>query len=236
MTVEDARPVCVIVGVGPGTGAALVSRFASAYRIAMIARSADRLEALAGEVDGAFAYPCDVADGAAFVTTLGRIRDELGAPAIAIHNPVVGAWGTYDQLDPAVLAESLATNVMSLLHLAQQLVPAMVEAGDGVLLCTGSTGAYEGSVQMTGYAPSRAAQRTLAESIAKSVAPDGVHVAYLVIDGVIDTPPMRRFYPDAEDDFFMQPDVIAEECWRLAHQPRSAWSFRAEIRPAHRHW
>lgn len=230
------RPVCVIVGVGPGTGAALVRRFASEYRVAMIARSADRLEALAAEVDGASAYPCDVGDAEAFVATLGRIGDELGAPSVAIHNPVVGARGTYDQLDPAVLAESLSTNAMSLLYLAQQLVPAMVEAGAGVLLCTGSTGAYEGSVPMTGYAPSRAAQRVLAESIAKTVAGDGVHVAYLVIDGVIDTPSMRGFYPDEGDDFFMQPEVVAEECWRLAHQRRSAWSFRAEIRPAHRHW
>jgi len=235
MTAGD-RPVCVIVGVGPGTGAALVHRFASEYRVAMIARSADRLEALAVEVDGAFSYPCDVGDGEAFIATLQRIGDELGSPSVAIHNPVVGARGSYDQLDPAILAESLLTNAMSLLHLAQQLVPPMVEAGAGVLLCTGSTGAYEGSVAMTGYAPSRAAQRTLAESIAKTVAPQGVHVAYLVIDGVIDTASMRGYYPNEAEDFFMQPAVVAEECWRLVHQPRSAWSFRAEIRPAHRRW
>ncbi len=236
MTSDEARPVCVIVGVGPGTGAALVRRFASEYRVAMIARSVERLEALAAEVEGAVAYPCDVGDGEAFVETLRRIGEELGAPSVAVHNPVVGARGRYDELDPAILAESLATNAMSLLHLAQELVPRMVEAGEGMLLCTGSTGAYEGSVPMTGYAPSRAAQRVLAESIAKTVAGDGVHVAYLVIDGVIDTPSMRRVYADEADDFFMTPEVVAEECWRLVHQPRSAWSFRAEIRPSHRGW
>jgi short-subunit dehydrogenase len=112
----------------------------------------------------------------------------------------------------------------------------MVEGGGAALLCTGSVGAYEGSARMTGFAPSRAAQRTLAESIAKKVAPESVHVAYLVIDGAIDTPSMRGFYPEAADDFFIPPEVVAEECWRLVHQPRSAWAFRAEIRPAHRAW
>lgn len=236
MTSEAALPVCVIVGVGPGTGAALVRRFASEYRVAMIARSADRLESLAAEVEGAFAYPCDIADGDAFVATLRQIRDDLGSPVVAIHNPVAGSFQPYNELDPQLLEATFATNATSLLHLAQQLVPGMIEGGGGSLLCTGSVGAYEGSVQMTGFAPSRAAQRTLAESIGKAVASDGVHVAYLVIDGAIDTPSMRGFYPEAEDEFFIPPAVVAEECWRIVHQPRSAWSFRAEIRPAHRSW
>ena len=101
---------------------------------------------------------------------------------------------------------------------------------------TGNTSAQRGKPLFAGFAPTKAAQRILAESIARELGPKGVHVAYLIIDAVIDVPWQRERLPDAADDFFIQPAAIAEEVFHLAHQRRDAWSFLAEVRPFHEPW
>ena len=231
-----ADEVCLITGVGPGTGTALARRFSQRYRVAMIARSADRLAALEGELPGARAYPCDVSDESQLSTTCDRIASELGSPAILIHNAVGGAFGDFSTIDPEVLRRNFEVNTMALLHLARTLAPAMVARGHGAILCTGNTSTYRGKAQFAGFAPTKAAQRILAESIARSLGPKGVHVAYLAIDAVIDLPWTRKLHADKPDSFFCLPEDIATECWHLAHQPRSAWSFDVQIRPDAEAW
>jgi NADP-dependent 3-hydroxy acid dehydrogenase YdfG len=112
----------------------------------------------------------------------------------------------------------------------------MIARGDGALIVTGNTSAQRGRAAFAGFAPTKAAQRILAESLARDLGPKGVHVAYLVIDAVIDVPWQRERLPDAADDFFISPASIAAEVHHLAHQPRDAWSFLAEIRPFHEPW
>ena len=113
-----------------------------------------------------------------------------------------------------------------------------VETGErgGALIVTGNTSALRGKAHFAGFAPTKAAQRILAEAIAREVGPKGVHVAYLVIDAVIDVPWTRERWKDAPDDFFIAPDDIAGEVFHLAHQPKSAWSFLAEVRPYRETW
>ena len=125
---------------------------------------------------------------------------------------------------------------MALLHLARFAAPRMVEAGGGALIVTGNTSALRGKPNFAGFAPTKAAQRILAESIARDLGPQGLHVAYLVIDAVIDVPWARARFKDAADDFFIKPAAIADEVWHIAHQDRSAWSFLAEIRPYREPW
>jgi len=228
--------VCLITGVGPGTGAALARRFAQGYRVALLARGAERLEELAAELPGARSFPCDVSDEAALAATWDRVVSEMGAPRILIHNAVGGAFGDFLSIEPEVLEQNFQVNTMALLHLARRAAPSMIEAGQGVILCTGNTSTYRGKAGFAGFAPTKAAQRILAESMARSLGPQGVHVAYLVIDAVIDVPWTRRMYPDQPDEFFCQPRDIAEECWHLAHQARSAWSFDVQIRPDRESW
>ena len=144
--------------------------------------------------------------------------------------------GTFAEIDPAILQRNFEINAMALLHLARLTTPAMVAAGKGALIVTGNTSALRGKAAFAGFAPTKAAQRILAESLARDLSPKGVHVAYLVIDAVIDLPWQRERLPDKPDDFFISPASIAEEVFHLAHQPRDAWSFLAEVRPFREPW
>jgi NAD(P)-dependent dehydrogenase (short-subunit alcohol dehydrogenase family) len=229
--------VCLITGVGPGTGAALVRSFTAAgYRVAMLARTAERLEALSRELPEAHAFICDVADPEALKRAVDAVRASLGAPKVVVHNAVGGTFADFLEAKPEDLERNFRINVMALFHLARLTVPAMMEAGAGALICTGNTSAYRGKPRFAAFAPTKAAQRVLMESIARRVGPAGVHAAYVAVDAVIDVPWTRQMMKDQPDAFFCQPRDIAEECLRIAHQPRSAWSFHVEIRPFGETW
>src|SRR5205807_9885498 len=225
-----ANPVVVVTGVGPGTGAAIARRFSrGGYAVAMLARSRDRLIALEREIESARAYPCDVTDEAGLEKILDAVRADLGTPKVLVHNAVGGAFGNFLEIDPAVLNRNFQVNTMALLHLARRLAPAMLEAGRGAIIASGNTSARRGKANFAGFAPTKAAQRILAEAMARELGPKGVHVAYVVIDAVIDVAWARKRYPEASDGFFIKPDAIADEVWHVIHQDRSAWSFNVEI-------
>ncbi|HEY1849479.1 MAG TPA: SDR family NAD(P)-dependent oxidoreductase [Candidatus Binataceae bacterium] len=230
-------PVAVVTGVGPGTGAAIVRRFArDGYAVAMLARNRERLAQLEGELPNARAYPCDVTDEAQLDATIGAIRSAMGTPKILIHNAVGGAFGNFLEIDPKVLNQNFQVNTMALLHLARRLAPAMIAAGEGAIIASGNTSALRGKASFAGFAPTKAAQRILAESMARELGPKGVHVAYVLIDAVIDLEWTRKRWPEAPDGFFIKPAAIADEIWHVAHQDRSAWSFNVEVRPFGETW
>jgi NAD(P)-dependent dehydrogenase (short-subunit alcohol dehydrogenase family) len=229
--------ICVVTGVGPGTGAALVRRFAAdGYRVAMLARDAARLDKLAAELPAARAYPVDVSDLDALRGALARVREELGAPSVALHNAVAGGFGTFETVTPEALEQRFRVNVTSLLVLAQELAPAMVAARHGAIVVTGNTSAWRGKAAFAGFAPTKAAQRILTESLARTLGPQGVHVAYVVTDAVIDVPWTRKAFPDRPDDFFIQPSGIADAVHHVVHQERSAWTFELDLRPYGENW
>ena len=230
---DTAKPLALITGVGPGTGAALARRFAEGnYRVAMLARNADRLSALEREISDSIAVPCDVSDAAA----LERAVAQVGDPKVVVHNAVGGAFGTFEQIEAETLRRNFEINTMALFHLARLIAPAMVAAGEGAIIVTGNTSAQRGKANFAGFAPTKAAQRILAELLARDLGPKGIHIAYLVVDAVIDVPWQRERLPDAKDDFFISPASIAAEVFHLAHQPKDAWSFLAEVRPFHEPW
>ena len=117
-----------------------------------------------------------------------------------------------------------------------RFAPAMVAAGKGAIIATGNTSALRGKPGFAGFAPTKAAQRILAEAMARDLGPKGVHVAYVVVDAVIDLEWTRKRWPERPDDFFIKPRAIAEEIWHVAHQDRSAWSFNVELRPFGESW
>ncbi|HKU98316.1 MAG TPA: SDR family NAD(P)-dependent oxidoreductase [Vineibacter sp.] len=232
-----ADPVCVVTGVGPGTGTALARRFAKGgYRVALLARNEQRIAELAQALPGSKAYVCDVSDPAQIDATLDAVERDLGTPSVLVHNAVGGAFGSFLDIDPQILNRNFQVNTMGLLYLARRLAPAMVKAGKGAIMVTGNTSALRGRAGFAGFAPTKAAQRILAEAMARDLGPKGVHVAYLVIDAVIDVPWARQRYKDKPDDFFIQPSAIAEEIWHVAHQDRTAWSFNVEVRPYGETW
>jgi NADP-dependent 3-hydroxy acid dehydrogenase YdfG len=234
---EKKNPVALVTGVGPGTGAAIARRFSrGGYSVAMLARNRERLTRLKDEIPNSHAYQCDVTNEAQLDTTIEAIRSELGAPKVLIHNAVGGAFGNFMEIDPKVLNQNFQVNTMALLYLARRLAPAMVEAGEGAIIASGNTSALRGKASFAGFAPTKAAQRILAEAIARDLGPKGVHVAYVVIDAVIDLEWTRKMFPKAPDEFFITPAAIAEEVWHVAHQERSAWSFNVEVRPFGETW
>jgi len=230
-------PVALVTGVGPGTGASIARRFAhGGYAVAMLARNRERLGVLEREIANSHAYPCDVTDEAQLDSTIEAIRSSLGTPSVLIHNAVGGAFGNFMEIDPEVLNRNFQVNTMALLHLARRLAPAMIEAGQGAIIASGNTSALRGKANFAGFAPTKAAQRILAESIARELGPKGIHVAYVLIDAVIDLEWTRKRFADAPDDFFIKPAAIANEIWHVAHQDRSAWSFNVEVRPFRETW
>lgn len=233
MTSSTTKPLALVTGVGPGTGASVARRFAEGgYRVAMLARNAERLAALAKEIPDSIAVTCDVTDA----TALEQVIAKVGAPKVVVHNAVGGAFGTFLQVEPDVLQRNFETNTMALFHLARLTAPAMVAAGEGSIIVTGNTSAQRGKASFAGFAPTKAAQRILAESLARDLGPKGVHVAYLIIDAAIDVPWQRQLQPTKPDDFFISPKSIAAEVYHLAHQPKDSWSFLAEVRPFHETW
>lgn len=233
----NAAPIALITGIGPGTGRALAERFsAGGYRLALLSRNAERLHAVATSLADAQAFVCDVADDEGLARTLEAVKAAMGAPKIVVHNAVGGAFGNFLEIDPALLAANFQTNCMALLHIARATVPDMIAGGGGAIIATGNTSAYRGKPGFAAFAPSKAAQRILLESIARHAGPLGVHAAYVAIDAVIDVPWTRKLATDKPDDFFAQPADIAEEVFRIAHQPRSAWSFESVIRPFGEAW
>src|ERR1700756_33882 len=230
-------PVCLISGVGPGTGSALARRFAEGgYRVALLARNDERLAALEKQLSNAKAYRCDVSDPAQVETVASAVERDLGSPSVVIHNAVGGSFGTFREIEPAILNRNFQVNTMGLLYLARRFSPAMVGAGKGAIVVTGNTSALRGKPAFAGFAPTKAAKGILAEAIARELGPQGVHVAYLVVDAVIDLEWTRKRFHGRTDDFFIKPQAIADEIWHVVHQDRSAWSFNVELRPFGETW
>jgi NAD(P)-dependent dehydrogenase (short-subunit alcohol dehydrogenase family) len=231
------KPIVIVTGVGPGTGSAIVRRFAAeGFRVIALARSPDRIRALEQELPDTHAMICDVSSEREVTNAVANIRKSYGSPNVLIHNAVGGGWGTFLEIEPKMLDRNFQVNVMGLLYLAREVAPDMIKAGSGTILVTGNTSAIRGKANFAGFAPTKAAQRILSESIARDLGPRGIHVAYVLIDAVIDVPRMRERLPEAPDEFFIKPSAIADELWHLYGQDRSAWSFLTEIRPFAEKW
>ena len=232
-----ASSACVVTGVGPGTGAALVRRFArEGHRVAMLARSPEFLGELERELPTAKAFPTDVADPAAVAATFARVRAELGPVGILLHNAGNAVFGDFLGINAESFEQSWRVNALGLLLCGQEAARDMIAAGSGAIVVTGATAALRGGANFAAFAPAKAAQRSLAQSMARLLGPKGVHVAYVVVDGVIDMPTTRRFLADRPDDFFLRPDAIAETVLALVRQDRSAWTFELDVRPFGEKW
>lgn len=231
------KPVCVVTGVGPGTGLAVVRRFAAGgHTVAMMARSAEALAGFARETPGTHAIPADVGDAASVAAAFARVRSELGAPSVLVHNAGNAVFGSVLDVTEAAFEAAWRVNAHGLFLAARAVLPDMLAAGRGTIVVTGATAACRGGAAFAAFASAKAAQRVLAESMARSLGPRGIHVAYVVIDGVIDMPTTRAFFKDRPDEFFLRPDAIADTYFHLAGQDRSAWTFEADLRPFGEKW
>lgn len=232
-----ANPVCVVTGVGPGLGASLVRRFAAGgHPVAMLARSTDATAELATRVPGARAFACDVGERESVQEAMAQVRRDLGPVGVLCQNAGNAVFGSVDELTDEVFEAAWKVNTLGLFHCAKAVLPDLRAAGGGAILVTGATAALRGGARFAAFASAKAAQRSLAQSLARQLGPENIHVAYVVVDGVIDMPRTRAFFPDRADDFFLAPDAIAETFWHLARQDRSAWTFEVDVRPFGEKW
>jgi len=231
------QPIAVVAGAGPGNGAALARRFTDAgYAVALLSRHRATLAPLAGELPDAHGYECDVGDPISVEATFARIRNDLGEVDVLLYNAGSGVFGDIETITPDQFEQAWRVNAYGALLCSRQVIPGMKAKGAGAIIFVGATASRRGGIKSAAFAPAKAAQRSLAESMARKLWPAGVHVALIVIDGVVDLPRSRAAMPDKAADEFVDPAGVAETAYQLCRQDRRAWSFEVEARPYTETW
>jgi NAD(P)-dependent dehydrogenase (short-subunit alcohol dehydrogenase family) len=218
----------LIVGAGSGLSASLARLFAKAgMKIALAAREADKLNKLAQETGGK-TYACDAGDRAQ-VDRLFAALDAQGAPDVVVYNASYRTRGPFIDLDPAEVAKSIHVSAYGGFLVAQAAVKRMLPHGHGAVLFTGASASVKGYAQSAPFAMGKFALRGLAQSMARELSPQGIHVAHFVIDGGIAS--ARRLVPADKPDSLLDPAAIAQTYLDVLRQPRSAWTHEIELRP-----
>jgi NAD(P)-dependent dehydrogenase (short-subunit alcohol dehydrogenase family) len=234
---DDTHPVCAVVGVGPGNGEALARRFsADGYAVALMARRLELTSRLAEELPHARAYACNVADAASVANAFERTRAELGEVDTLIFNAGSGVWGSIEEVKPDDFERAWRINAFGLFLTAREVIPAMRRKGRGAIVVIGATASRRGVAGTAAFAPAKMAQRGLAESMARHLWPAGIHVALIVVDGVVGGPATRSRFADRPEEAFVAPGGVADIAASLVRQDRSAWSFEVEARPFAERW
>ena len=229
--------VCVVAGVGPGNGASCCRRFAAeGYSIVMLARNADYLASLSAQLPGSLPIACDVKDPEAIETAFDRIRGEAGEVDVLIYNAGSGEWNSVEETTVEGMESSWRTNTLGLLVASQQVILPMKARASGSIVVIGATASLRGGANSTAFASAKSAQRSLAQSMARRLGPTGIHVSYVIIDGIIDLERTRAARPDIPDEYYLQPDDIAQSVYDLTCQHRSAWTFELDLRPFGEKW
>src|SRR5512132_4123713 len=161
------KPVCAVIGIGPGNGAAIARQFAAAgYATALLSRSPELIESLAAELGPpARAYRCDASDSAALTATVNAVRADLGEVDVLVYNAGSGVWGTVEEITPEAFESTWRVNTLGALVAAQQVIPAMKRRGRGTIVYIGATASRRGGPKSTAFSSAKGAQRLLAESM-----------------------------------------------------------------------
>jgi len=221
--------VALIVGAGSGLSASIARSFAAAgMKIALAARSVDDLGPLAAAI-GARTFAADATNREAVQKLYVDLGDALGDPYAVVYNASYRTRGPFVDLDPTDVEKSLAVTAFGGFLVAQEAARRMLPKAEGAILFTGASASVKGYAQSAPFAMGKFALRGLAQSVARELSPQGIHVAHVVVDGGIRSG--RR--PDAADrpDVTLDPDAIAASYLHLLQQHRSAWTWEIEVRP-----
>ena len=219
----------LIVGAGSGLSASLARLFArQGIRVALAARSIEKLGVLCTET-GARAFACDATKVDEVERLFGLVEREIGTPDVVVYNASARARGPFLDLVPAEVANSIAVSAFGGFLVAQEAVKRMLPNKHGAILFTGASASVKGYAQSAPFAMGKFALRGLAQSMARELSPQGIHVAHFVIDGGIRS--AARIEPADRPDSMLDPDAIALSYWNVMQQPRSAWTWEVELRP-----
>ena len=219
----------LIAGAGSGLSASLARRLAAeGLRVALAARDIEKLGAIRGET-GAEVFACDASDVHQVRRLFEEVDRRVGVPDVVVYNASARARGPFADLDPADVERAIAVTAFGAFLVAQQAVRRMLPHGHGAVLFTGASASVKGYAQSAPFAMGKFALRGLAQSMARELAPRGIHVAHFVIDGAIRNP--GRVEAPGEPDSMLDPDAIADTYMHVLTQPRSAWTWEVELRP-----
>eukprot|EP00631_Chrysoreinhardia_giraudii_P001438 CAMPEP_0197421406 /NCGR_PEP_ID=MMETSP1170-20131217/6715_1 /TAXON_ID=54406 /ORGANISM="Sarcinochrysis sp, Strain CCMP770" /LENGTH=223 /DNA_ID=CAMNT_0042948637 /DNA_START=60 /DNA_END=731 /DNA_ORIENTATION=- len=221
-----ARKVCTVIGYGPGIGHAAAAKFAKeGYSVAIVGRTASKLEAGAASIPNCRSYVADVTDSGALTQALGSIESDLGAIDAVVYNAGSGTFKTYDKISMPDIDKAIGTNLKGLFTCAQVVCPKMEARGSGFVVVTGATASLRGKPFTASFAAGKAAQRSFTQSLARQLGPKNVHVCYAIIDGGV-----------GKSAGSIDPDAIASAYYYLSTQDPSCWTFELDVRPSVENW
>lgn len=236
----DGVKVVLVVGAGVATGGSVAKRFAREGYVACVARrNKDKLAGLVSDIEAAGgqarAFSVDSTDEDQMVALIETIERDVGPIEVAVYNAAIGASHSIIEFPTEDFERVWRVNCLGAFFMGREVSKRMVERGQGTILFTGATSALRGKAGLAAFAGSKHALRALAQSMARELFPKNIHVAHVIIDGPIDTPLIRRVYPDVfkerPADGVLLPDDIAETYYTIHCQNRSAWTHETELRP-----
>ncbi|MEL7542872.1 MAG: SDR family NAD(P)-dependent oxidoreductase [Pseudomonadota bacterium] len=222
----------LIVGAGPGISASFARKLAAAgYQVHLASRDTAKLQDLVRAIDGQ-AHTCDVLQDGAITALFGKLDDTDVTPDVVLYNPSFRERGPFLELDAERTRKALLVTAYGGFIVAQEAARRMVPRGSGTILFTGASASVKGYPQSAPFAMGKFALRGLAQSMARELAPQGIHVAHFIIDGGVRNPdrPERIDAPDNPDSM-LDPDAIADSYMHVLAQPRTAWTWEIELRP-----
>ena len=221
----------LIFGAGSGISAAFARRLAaSGYRVALAARTTDKLAALEAQT-GALVLAADSTRLEQVVGAFAAVDTAWGPPDVVLYNAAQRVRGPFVDLDPGEVARAIEVTAFGAFLVAQQAARRMVPRKSGAILFTGASAGVKGFAQSAAFAMGKFALRGLAQSMARELHPKGVHIAHFVIDGGVRNESRGRAEPPDAPDSLLDPDAIAASYMHVLEQPRSAWAWEIELRP-----
>ncbi len=234
MTEGRRQRVAVVAGVGPGLGAALVRKLVQeGYRVGMFARSPGFIGELADELGAStLAIPTDVSNAKEVAAGFRQVRQQMGPVEILIAHASGSVGEGLMKTTAKQFEQSWRVAVLGAFLCAREAVPDMVKRRAGAIIFTGATSSVRGRGGAVAFSSAKFAVRGLAQSLAVELWPKGIHVAHVIIDGVIDTPKVRKTYKLSAKEPLLKPEAIADSYWNLVQQERSGWSLEIDLRPS----
>lgn len=241
----SANPVALIMGAGEGSGGAHARRFArGGYTVCAVRRDAEKLspliETIKAEGGCAFAYGTDASCEGEVVSLVAAIEQDVGSIEVAIYNVGGLTKGSVTELSAKDFCSAWETSCLGAFLMGREVAKRMLPRKKGTLLFTGATSSLRGSAGFSGSAVGKHGIRALAQSLARELGPQGIHVAHTIIDGGIATPQIRERYADKISQLppnaLLEPDDLAEAYWQLHKQPKSIWTQELDLRPWVEKW
>jgi short-subunit dehydrogenase len=233
--------IAVVVGVGPGIGSAVAHKFAQEnFIVILISRNMNNLTPVKDSIESkggkAFCYPTDASSETSVKETFSKIRENHGNPSVLIYNAAARRFKKQTLLETSTeeFTNFWKINTLGAFLCCKEVVENMIKEKKGTILFTGATSSIRGSEGLTSFSVGKFGLRSLAGSLARELWPKGIHVAHIIIDGVVDKEMIRKFakkFNKMEENFFMKPERIANEYWNLHSQHETTWTLEMDLRP-----